>query len=199
MGAIRMRTTRMAIAAAAMVVSLAPLGASAQTSSAPRYPLAVAVTYNATRASTVPGANFWMQGGSIEIEDRFYRGLGMMAEIAGAHADNIQSSGVGLDLVTAAFGPRYTWALAHRRYRFFAQALVGEADGFNSVFPTPHGAIASSNSLALKMGGGINIALSPHIALRAIEGNWLRTQFPNSAANIQNNLSLGTGFVFRFR
>jgi hypothetical protein len=49
------------------------------------------------------------------------------------------------------------------------------------------------------MGGGMNIALSPHIALRAFQANWLRAQLPNASTNVQNNLNLGAGLVLRFR
>jgi hypothetical protein len=183
------------LVAATVVVALCSAPLLAQDTSF----LEVAVTYNATRSGTVPSANFWMQGGSVDIEGRFYRGLGVVEEVAGTHTANIQSTGVGLDLVTSAFGPRYTWAPAHRRYEIFAHVLVGDAFGFNSVFPTPGGAIDSSNSLALKMGGGMNIALSPRFALRAFQANWLRTHLPNATTNLQNNLELGAGVAFRFR
>jgi hypothetical protein len=106
---------------------------------------------------------------------------------------------VKLDLVTATFGPRYTWSPAHRKYALFGQALVGGAFGFNSVFPAAPGAAASQNSLAVNLGGGINVALSPHPALRAFEADWLRTQLPNSTNNAQNSLRAGAGIVFRFR
>jgi hypothetical protein len=183
------------LAEATVAVALCTAPLLAQDDSA----LEVAVTYNAMRGGSVPNANFWMQGGSIELQARFYRGLGVVAEIASAHATNIQSSGVGLGLVTTTFGPRYNWAPAHQSYEFFAQVLAGEANGFNSVIPTTNAAIDSSNSLALKMGGGMNITLSRRIALRAFEANWLRTQIPNATTNIQNNLDLGAGLVFRFR
>jgi hypothetical protein len=180
--------------AVTVVVALCSAPLLAQDASA----LEVAVTYNATRSSAVSNDNFWMQGGSIEMHSRFYRGLGAVADIAGAHTGNIQSSGVALDMVTATFGPRYTLASAHRRFEFFGQALAGVANAFNSVFPTPTAAIKSSYSPAIKVGGGMNIALSTHIALRAFEANWLRTQFPNATTNVQNNLSLGAGVAFRF-
>lgn len=179
----------------AVAVTLSSVPLAAQDDSAQE----VAVTYNATRGSSSPNANFWMHGGSIELQVRFYRGLGMVAEIAGAHIANINSSGVDLDMVTATFGPRYNWAPAHGRFELFGQVLAGEANGFHSVFPARSVAIDSGNSLALKMGGGLNVALSRHIALRAFEANWLRTQFPNATTNVQNNLNLGAGFVFRFR
>jgi hypothetical protein len=36
-----------------------------------------------------------------------------------------------------------------------------------------------------------------HFAMRAIQVDWIRIQFPNGATNIQNTLRLGTGVVLR--
>ena len=46
--------------------------------------------------------------------------------------------------------------------------------------------------------GGMNVPLSGHLAVRAFEADWLRTQLPNATTNVQNNLRLGAGLVFRF-
>jgi peptidoglycan-associated lipoprotein len=165
----------------------------------PQYPLDVAVTYNATMSNSVTSKSFWMQGGSVQVHGQFYRGLGVVADIAGAHVGNINSSGVGLDMVATTFGPRYTWTTKSRKYALFGQALGGEGFGFHSVFPGVSGATVSSYNLAVKAGGGLNVALTPRIALRAIEADWLRTQLPNATTNVQNNVSLGTGVVMRFR
>ncbi len=191
-------------AAAAILFTPAALAAQTAASQAPQTiqstagSLQLAVTYNATLANPISGASFWMQGGSVQLEGRFYRGLGAVADIAGAHTANINSTGVGLDLVTAVFGPRYTFAPARKKYSLFAQALAGEAFGFNSIFPAPTGAIDSQYGLAVEMGGGLDLNLSPHLALRAFQANWLRTQMPNSTNNLQNSLQLGVGVVFRF-
>jgi hypothetical protein len=99
--------------------------------------LDVAVVYNAVRANLVGSENFWMQGGSVQIHGQFWRELGIVADIAGLHSSNASDSGVGLDMVTATFGPRYTWSPEYHRYAFFGQVLIGEANGLNSVFPTP--------------------------------------------------------------
>lgn len=149
-------------------------------------------------SSAIGGSIFWTQGGSIQANGQVYRNLGVTADISGSHAGNIQSSGVGLSMVTATFGPCYTWKPDRTRYAFYGQALVGVANAFDSVFPAPGGVTTSSESLALKVGGGLNISLTRRIALRALEADWLRTQFPNSSANVQNNCQLGTGVVLRF-
>jgi hypothetical protein len=122
----------------------------------PKYPLDVAITYSAAMSNATTTDRFWMQGGSAQLHSELYRGLGVVAEVSGAHTGSINSSGVGLDIVTATFGPRYTWSPVHSRYSIFGQALVGEANGFSSVFPTVRGANDSSNSLAVQAGGGVN-------------------------------------------
>jgi hypothetical protein len=183
-----------------MMTAITPslLQAQAAAAASPRGALEVAFTYNATLADAVTGNSFWMQGVGAQIHGQFLGGLGMVADIAGAHQSNINSSGVGLDLVTATFGPRYTWTRPHQRYGLYAQALAGTAIGFNGIFPAPRGANTTSLGLAVKAGGGLNLTLSPHVVLRAFEADYLRTQLPNSTTNVQNNITLGAGIALRF-
>jgi hypothetical protein len=47
------------------------------------------------------------------------------------------------------------------------------------------------------VGGGVDIGLSPHFALRVFQADWLRTQFPNADTNVQNNFRVAAGIVFR--
>jgi hypothetical protein len=158
----------------------------------------VAVVYNSLMTNVVAGDSFWMQGGSVQVHGQFWRGWGVVADASGLHTANGNGSGLGLDLVTVAFGPRYTWSAPHRRYALFGQVLAGETNGLNSVFPNAAGAKDSANSLALYIGGGVNVPLQRHLALRALEADWLRTQLPNATTNVQNNLRLGAGLVCRF-
>lgn len=185
-----------------LLLSAAMLMAAAVTVEAqavrPAPSLEVAITYNTVRGAGVASDHFWMQGGSAQVEGRFYGGWGAVADIAGLHVANINSTGVGLDMVTATFGPRYTWSPKRARWSVFAQALAGEAFGMNSVFPSPHAISSTASSFAVKAGGGVDVALSRHLALRALEAGYLRTQFPNAGNNEQNNLTLGAGVVLRF-
>jgi hypothetical protein len=161
--------------------------------------LDVAVTYNAVRSNAAGDNSFWMQGGSVQIEGRIWRGLGVVADVAGSHASNINGSGVGLDMVTATFGPRYTWTSASHKVAIYGQGLVGEANGFNSLFPASTGATTDAYSLATLAGGGVNVNLSRRVSIRAIEADWLHTQLPNGTSNVQDNLRLGVGVVFRIK
>jgi len=161
--------------------------------------LEVALNVNASQGNNVAGSRFWMEGGGAQIHGQFWHGVGAVADVAWLHTANMQGSGVGLDLVTATFGPRYTWTPAHRGYACFVQVLAGEANGLNSVFPAAGGATGNANGLALQAGGGLNLHLTPHVSVRAFEADWLRTQLPNATTDAQNNLRLGAGLVFRFK
>jgi hypothetical protein len=101
-------------------------------------------------------------------------------------------------MVTSTFGPRYRWSPARRRYAFFGQALAGEANGFNSIFPGATAPASSANSVALEIGGGLDLPIKHRLALRAFEADWLRTDLPNSDTNVQNNVRLTAGVVVRF-
>ena len=85
------------------------------------------------------------------------------------------------------------------RWSVLAQGLGGEEFGMNSLIPGTSAASPTSNSFAVKAGGGLNVALSRRLALRAIEANYLSTRLPNTTNNEQNNLTLGAGLVFRLR
>ena len=160
--------------------------------------LDLAVTYIAERSLKAnTNENFWMQGGSIQIGANVWHGWGVAADVTGTHAGSIGSSGVPISLVTTTFGPRYRWH-ADRTLSLYGQALIGEANGFRSVFPAQAGAQSSSNSFAIQTGGGIDYKLSGRVAIRVIDAAWLRTQLPNSTDNVQNNLRLGAGVVVRF-
>jgi hypothetical protein len=160
--------------------------------------LDLAVTYIAERSLKAnTNENFWMQGGSIQIGANVWHGWGVAADVTGTHAGSIGSSGVPISLVTTTFGPRYRWH-ADRTLSLYGQGLIGEANGFRSVFPAQAGAQSGSNSFALQTGGGIDYKLSDRVALRVLHAAWLRTQLPNSTDNGQNNLRLGAGVVIRF-
>jgi len=161
--------------------------------------LEVAVVYNPMMTNLVGGSKFWMQGGSVQVHGQFWRGFGIVADVSGLHAENINGAGTGLDLVTATFGPRYTWYPPRQRFSVYGQALAGTANAMNSLFPTSTGAETSASGYAVKVGGGANVPLSHQFSLRAIEADWMRTDFPNSTTVVQNSLRLGAGVVYRFR
>lgn len=170
--------------------------ASLRAQTAPRMDLAVSfLADRSLQANT--GANFWAEGGSVELGADAFHGFGVAANVSGVHTASVGSDNVPLSLVTATFGPRYRWHEGHR-ISPYGEVLLGEADGFRSLFPSASGAERSASSLALQTGGGIDLRLTSHLAVRAIEASWLRTQLPSGTNDRQNSIQVGTGMVACF-
>jgi len=167
-----------------------------QTTQSPK--IDVAVTFIAERSlrSATPDS-FWMQGGSIELGTNSWRGWGIAANVSGTHTGAVGETSIPLSIVTATFGPRYRWHADHR-VSIYCEGLIGEANGFKSLFPTVTGSQTSANGLAAQAGGGLDYRLSQHVAIRAVEAAWQHTQLPNGRNNIQNDLRLGAGIIVRF-
>jgi hypothetical protein len=161
-----------------------------------------AVTYTEQYSNLVSTPTFWHSGSSVELSAQLRHGFGLAANVAGTQTNNAAGSRVGLSLVTATFGPRYTYyhpvgAEQKRSLAIFGQGLLGQAWGFNSYFPTTSGAITSDNSFALQVGGGLDLGLTRHFGVRVFQADWVRTQLPNGTTDVQNTLRLGAGIVFR--
>ncbi|MEZ2346444.1 hypothetical protein [Terriglobus sp. RCC_193] len=174
---------------------------SGQTASSTRgssHEVDLALTYTAINNSLSRGGSFWQQGGGVELSGEVWRGLGVTASVTGARASNI-TSGVNLTTITTVFGPRYAWTTSSGKIALFGQGLIGEAHGLDSVFPSPQGALSDYISFALQAGGGVDLRLSRHFAVRAVQADWLRTQFPNAGTNVQNNLRISGGLVLRLQ
>jgi hypothetical protein len=157
----------------------------------------LAVTYSTVHSNLTNGNDFWRQGGGIELSAEAFHGLGVVASVLGNHIDNAGNSGAPLTAITTTFGPRYTWST--KRVALFGQGLIGESQAIDGIFPTPQRAVTTWNAFALQVGGGVDLRLARHFAVRAVQADWIRTQFPNATTNVQNSLRLGSGVVLRFR
>ena len=186
--------------------SLLLLGALAVTSATaqdtpfiPHDRLDIAVMYTTARSNQNTGNSFWLQGGSTQADARVWRSISAVADVAGSHVGNINSNGVALNLLTATFGPRVSFSNQSAKVIVYGQGLLGYARGFSSVFPGASGATDSASSFALLAGGGANLNVSPRLAIRLAEVDWLRTQLPNGTSDVENNLRLSFGVVLRLR
>jgi outer membrane immunogenic protein len=158
----------------------------------------VGIDYNYVRTNAPAGdcGCFAMNGGSGWMAFDLSHALGIVGEIASQHASNVSSSGADLTLTSYLAGPRYTWGHAHH-FAPFAQVLLGEAHASGSLAPGSSGLAGSANAFALTAGGGLDIGLTRHLALRAFEADYYLTRFDNSADNHQNNLRLAAGVIIR--
>jgi hypothetical protein len=143
--------------------------------------------------------SFLFQGGSAEVSDQLYKGLGVTGSFTGLHASN-SGQGVPVNLLAFTVGPRFTIQSGGRNHRLslYGQALVGGVEGFDGLYPTPSGPASSATSIAFQTGGGLDIAFTPHTAIRLFQADWLRTQLPDGTQNVENTLRIGVGIVYHF-
>lgn len=160
---------------------------------------AVGVDYNYVRANAPPDGCgcFSMHGGNAWFAYSFTRSFAVVAEVGSQRASDLNGSGEDLTLTSYLFGPRFSW---HRSGHFapFGQVLLGGAHASGSFATDGSGFAGSSNAFALIAGGGLDIGIARHFAIRAFEADYYRTQFANGFNDRQNNLRLGAGVIFRF-
>jgi hypothetical protein len=162
-------------------------------------PLEISLDYSYVRANQGPGqcGCFAMNGGSTEAAFPVARGFSAVADLTGERSGSVNGGGPqGLSLVSFTAGPRFARSV-HRRYAPFAQALFGGVHGFDSYFPVTSGPTGAANSFAMIAGGGLDIRLKSHLAIRPIQVDYFLTHLPNGVNDRQNNLRVTAGIVFR--
>jgi outer membrane immunogenic protein len=173
-----------------------------QVETAPRYaPLEISFNYSYARSNAAPGqcGCFNMNGGSSEVAFHAFRALSVVADLTGERAASIgATAGDGLSLVAFTVGPRFSHRFAGGKFTPFVQGLVGAVHGFDGLFPGSSGSLSGAASArAVVAGGGLDLTINRHIAIRAIQADYLRTQLPNGQGNEQNLLRAGAGIVLR--
>ena len=126
-------------------------------------------------------------GLSGQIQYNISNRLGAVAELSG-YALSRQGSATTYQ-VSYLFGPRVN--LRQGRVTPFAQALFGGfwvADGVT---------LGSASAFGTTMGGGIDIRVSKHIALRPAQAEYFLTKLPDGNTNRQNNFRYGAGVMLR--
>jgi outer membrane immunogenic protein len=158
----------------------------------------VALTYNWVHSNAPPKdcGCFSMNGGSGSFAYNFTRKWSVVGEASAESNGNVNSTGLGLTLADFLAGGRYTLR-NHSRLQPFGQVLLGAAHTSGSLSPDQIG-FGAATSFATTAGGGVDVNLSPRIALRAIEADYFLTLLPNGTSDRQNNLRLSAGIVFRF-
>jgi hypothetical protein len=144
----------------------------------------VSVGYSYLRLGGSNGVN--QQGGSTSIAANLNRWFGIVGDFGGYHAF---SSGASLDTYTFLFGPRFSLRRQGRVIPF-AQVLLGGAH----VTASGGGFSGGTTPLAISGGGGVDLRVSQHLALRPqVDYLALRSQ----GATL-NSVRASFGIVFRF-
>ena len=155
----------------------------------------------------------WLNGGSANIAFNLNRYLGIVADVGaftnsqvrftGAYGSTIDVDNQNVAVITYLFGPRLSFR-QHERVTPFVQALFGGihanqiliADCTFSCTLLP-----SENTFAMAAGGGLDIKVRRHLAIRIVQAEYLMTRFTDYSTGdvgMQNDVRLSSGIVFRF-
>lgn len=156
------------------------------------------IQYNFVHTNAPPGGCgcFSMNGGAGWLARDLSEHWAVAGEIASQHASNISGSGEDLTLTSYMVGPRYQIRAGYR-IQPFIQALFGAAHASGSFAPGTDGNAGSPNAFSMASGGGLNILLSKHLALRVPQVDYYLTHFDNAVNNHQNNLRVSAGVSIR--
>ena len=175
--------------------------------------------------------SFNLNGGNAQLVYNFRRSIGLVLDVGAVHAGSVfgianditPNRGVDHTLVNFVLGPRYTFH-RHSRWMPFAQALFGGARGTSSTSITllqggviwpPPGIIlppgtlqpvgatlqAERTGFAMLLGGGLDIRVGKHVALRPIGADYYLTRLPRFVTGNDTNqnhfrYSAGVNFLF---
>jgi hypothetical protein len=168
----------------ALLLGMFSLAASAQEMAAPAAKLEIFGGYQYTRFDGGVNANGWDSAVTTNLNNWF----GIGGDFSGAYKSE---SGVSFNTYTYTFGPVVSYRHSEKLTPF-AHFLIG---GFRSS-ASASGLSASDSGLAMMFGGGFDVTATPHVALRAIQFDWLSLHSNGTSDN--KNMRITTGLLFRF-
>jgi hypothetical protein len=162
----------------------------------------VGLSYSFTRVNPGPElSSYNANGGYGDVEYNFNKVFGFVADVGANYVGADNGVQIGNTTFEYLFGPRFNW----RRGRLnpYVQTLFGGerfSNGLNPTSATPL-LMTSQNNFAAAFGGGVDITISNHFAVKPIQVEYLMTQISpaGGAVNyVQNNLRYSAGVVFLF-
>jgi outer membrane immunogenic protein len=154
----------------------------------------VGANYNYFHANAPPGqcGCFSLNGGSGTILMNVTPVWSAVADIAVAHANNVDNTSQNITIVNYLFGARYTRRNSSR-FVPYGEALFGGAkEDVNFQFTI------NRNSFGLAVGGGVSTRLKRRLGLTIAQIDYVYTQIPNAKNDRQNNVRISTGIVYNF-
>lgn len=130
------------------------------------------------------GTSYNFNGGSGQFAYNANNWLGVVGDFGGYYTNNGFTGGI----ISYMAGPRINFR-GHGNVTPFVQALFG---GAHSITTT------SENAFAMTVGGGVDIKITEHFAIRPVQAEYFMTRFADGPSNQQNNFRFSAGVVFRF-
>ncbi len=159
-----------------------------------------AVAYHWVRSNAGPGqcGCFGMNGGGLSGSWNFRGPWSAVVDISAEHTGSATPVGNSLTLVSYLAGARYKipqpWLEGDHKPQPFAQILLGAAHAGGGEAGVADG----SFKFATRIGGGIDVPLNAHFAVRVIQIDYYLTTFVNATNDHQNNLLIGAGIVYHW-
>ena len=139
-----------------------------------------------------------LNGGGISGSWNFRGSWAALVDISAETRSSALPANDSLTLVSYLAGARYRlpqpWLTGDHKPQPFAQIILGVAHAGGAEAGIAHG----SSKFATRMGGGIDVPLSAHFAVRAIQVDYYLTTFANATNDHQNNFLVGAGIVYRW-
>ena len=171
--------------------------------------------YSYLRAIPSPAAGnrlVWLNGGSASIAFNFNRYLGLVGDFGGFNETRLLVPGAGgspASVLAVEDGTVFTYLLGPRlsfrkydRVTPFAQILFGGIHASQeTICPSCAPILPAENSFAMTAGGGLDVKVHHHLAIRIIQAEYLMTNFEDRTTGkgaTQNDMRLSSGIVFRF-
>ena len=136
------------------------------------------------------GTGFNFNGASGSIAVNLNHSVGIVGDFGGYHNGN---SGVSTSTFTYLFGPKFAYRGNERITPYF-HVLLGGAH----VSASFSGVSGSDSAFALAFGGGADVKVASHVAIRVIQVDYLLTKFNDGDNDRQNNVRVSAGIVFRW-
>ena len=160
----------------------------------------VGLNYSFTRVN--PGSGFGSynaNGGFGDVAYNFSKNLGVVADLGATYYGTVNGFQFNNTSFEYLFGPRFNLRYSH--FNPYVQALFGGqrfSNGWDPAAFDPRLG-TSQNNFAMAFGGGLNVPLNDHIAIRPFQLEYLGTRLtPNNVSYMQNDLRYSAGVVFRF-
>jgi outer membrane protein OmpA-like peptidoglycan-associated protein len=153
----------------------------------------------------------YLNGGSTSLALNFSRYFGIVGDFGGFNDTRLLLTGGSAPandqidkgtVFTYMGGPRLSFR--HDRVTPFVQVLAGGIHASEITLSDCTGnctLLPSANAFALTAGGGLDIRIHHHLALRLVQAEYLMTRFDDlntGSTATQDDIRLSTGLVFRF-
>jgi hypothetical protein len=159
-----------------------------------------AAAYHWVRTNAGPGqcGCAGLMGGGLSGSFNFRGAWSAVVDISAENTSSAPPVNNSLTLVSYLAGARYKlpqpWLEGNHKPQPFAQIILGAAHAGGGEAGVADG----SYKFATRMGGGIDVPLSGHFAVRVIQIDYYLTTFANAKNDHQNNFLVGAGIVYRW-